>query len=183
VSFEAVGRRYAQAIFEIAKEEGNIAPIAEQIADFAHAYRDNVELRDALDNPLVPEEARLQILLDVAARLAAGETVKRALRVVFGARRLRALPDIASHLARLVDLDQKVLRATVTSAKPLDDGYLSRLKAQLEQATGAKVVITASVDESLLAGVVTQIGDRVVDGSLKSRLAGFARAAQSDRLN
>jgi F-type H+-transporting ATPase subunit delta len=182
VSFESVGRRYAQAVFEIAKEEGSVGPTSQQLGDFAASYRDSRELRDALDNPLVPEEARLEILLEVASRVGASELVRRTLRVVFTARRLRAIPDIASHLAKLVDADQKVLRATVTSAKPLDDGYLSRLKGQLEQATGAKVVISASVDESLLAGVVTQIGDRVVDGSLKSRLAGFARAAQADRI-
>jgi len=183
VSFEAVGRRYAQAIFEIAKEEGSVAATAQQLLDFAQAYREHAELRDALDNPLVPEEARLQILLDVAARVSASETVKRTLRVIFASRRLRALSEIAANLMLLVDADQKVLRATVKSAKPLDEGYLSRLRGQLEQATGAKVVISASVDESLLAGVVTQIGDRVVDGSLRSRLAGFARAAQSDRIN
>ena len=182
MSFEAVGRRYAQAIFEIAKEDGSVAATAQQVLDFAQAYREHGELRDALDNPLLPEPARLEILLDVADRVGASDVVKRALRVIFRGRRLRALSEIAANLALLVDADQKILRATVTSAKPLDESYLSRLKGQLEQATGSKVVISASVDESLLAGVVTQIGDRVVDGSLKSRLAGFARAAEADRI-
>lgn len=182
MSSESIGRRYAQAILEIAKEEGSVGPSSQQLLDLAQAYGEHADLRDALENPLVPEPARLQILLDVASRVSANETIVRAVRVIFRARRLRALPEIARCLARLVDEDQKVLRATVTSARPLDESYLSRLRGQLEEATGKKIVIQASVDASLLAGVVTQIGDRVVDGSLKSRLAGFARAAQDGRL-
>jgi F-type H+-transporting ATPase subunit delta len=131
----------------------------------------------------VPEPSREAILLEVAQRVGANDTVQKALRIVFRSRRLRALPDIATNLARLVDEDQKVLRAQVRSAKPLAGGYLERLRSQLEQATGRKVVLDATIDTSLLAGVVTQIGDRVVDGSLKSRLEGFARAAQADRIN
>lgn len=183
MSFEAIGRRYAQAIFEIAKEQGATAPVSRELGDFAATYRDSAELRDALDNPLVPEDARERILLDVAGRTGAGETTQRALRVVFRARRLRAVPEIAARLVKLVDEDQKVLRASVTSAQPLSESYLTRLRSQLEQATGSKVVLDASVDPSLIAGVVTQIGDRVVDGSLKSRLQGFARGgASAERL-
>jgi F-type H+-transporting ATPase subunit delta len=182
VSYEAIGRRYAQALFEIAKEEGSLTATAKELGAFADAYRENLELRDVLDNPLVPEADRQAILLEVARRSGASETVQRALRVVFKSRRLRALPEIALRLALLVDVDQKVLRATVTSAKPLGEGYLTKLRSQLEQATGNKVVLDASVDPSLLAGVVTRIGDRVVDGSLKSRLEGFARTAMADRI-
>lgn len=182
MSYEAIGRRYAQAIFEIAKEQGSLSSVARELVDFGESYRQSAELREALDNPLVPEDAREKILLEVAQRTGAGEITQRALRVVFRARRLRAVPDIATRLVTLVDEDQKVLRASVTSAQPLSEGYLARLRAQLEQATGSKIVLDASVDPSLIAGVVTQIGDRVIDGSLKSRLGSFARAAQADRI-
>lgn len=182
MSYEAIGRRYAQALFEIAKEDGTLTATARELGDFAATYRESADLREALDNPLVPEDTRQAILVDVAKRTGASDGVVRALRVIWKARRLRAVPEIAARLARLVDDDQRILRATVRSAKPLSEGYLSRLRTQLEQATGSKVVLEASVDPTLLAGVVTQIGDRVVDGSLKSRLEGFARAAQSDRI-
>ncbi len=183
MSYEAIGRRYAQAIFEIAKEGGTLSQTARELGDFGDTYRESPELRDVLDNPLVPEESRQAILLEVAQRTGAGETTQRALRVIFRARRLRGVHEIALRLARLVDEDQKILRASVTSAQPLAESYLARLRTQLEQATGSKVVLDASVDPTLIAGVVTQIGDRVVDGSLKSRLEGFARAAQADRID
>ena len=89
MSYEAIGRRYAQAIFEIAKEQGALSSVARGLVDFGESYRQSAELRDALDNPLVPEDAREKILLEVAQRTGAGETTQRALRVVFRARRLR----------------------------------------------------------------------------------------------
>jgi F-type H+-transporting ATPase subunit delta len=170
VSYDAIGRRYAKAIFELGKEEGNLAAVASNMNDFAAAYEASSELREVLDNPLVPDESRAAILADIASRVGANDTAKRAVRVVAQHRRLRALPDIARHLAKLVDEDAKVIRATVTSAGPLTEAYLTRLKSEIERATGSKVNIVHTVDPTLIAGVVTQIGDRVVDGSALSRL-------------
>lgn len=176
MSYDNIGRRYAKAIFDLGKEEGNASSLAANIGAFADAYSENIDLRNVLDNPVVPEAAKKAILVEIAQKVGASETAQRALRLVMQHRRLRALPDIARHLARLVDADSKIVRAVVTSAAPLSEAYLGRLKAELEKATASKVTITASVDPSLLAGVVTRIGDQVIDGSAKARLRGLREA-------
>lgn len=176
MSYDAIGRRYAQAIFEIGKEEGNLGALAEQIRSFAEAYASSAELETVLENPLVSDEARSAIVLDVAQRTGAGPTAQKALRVVTKQRRLRALPDIARHLERLVDADSKVVRAEVMSATPLGEAFLTKLRAELEKATGQKVVLSHTLDASLIGGIVTKIGDRVLDGSLRSRLKTFKEA-------
>jgi F-type H+-transporting ATPase subunit delta len=173
VSYETIGRRYARAIFEIGKETGSLDSLAREIGSFADTYAGSEELRDALDNPLVPDEQREAILVDIAKRLALGETAQRALRVLLQNRRLLALPDVSRQLAKLVDEDGKILRAHVTGAAALSDGYLARLKAELERSTGRRVVLTTSVDPSLIAGVVTRVGDKVIDGSVRARLSSF----------
>lgn len=170
MSYDNIGRRYAKAIFDLGKEEGNAPALATQIGAFANAYDESADLRSVLDNPIVPDDAKKAILVDIAQRIGANDTAQRALRLIAQHRRLRALPDIARHLGRLVDADSKVVRAEVTSAAPLSETYLGRLKAELEKATGSKVTISASVDPSLIAGVVTRIGDQVIDGSARSRL-------------
>ncbi len=177
MSYDAIGRRYARAIFEIGKEEGALAAIAEQLRDIASAYAVSDELRTTLENPLVPDEVRTAIVDEIATRSGAGATAKRALRVITKQRRLRAMPDIARHLDRLVDADAKVVRAHVTSAAPLGESALGRIRAEIEKATGNQVVLTHAVDASLIGGVVTRIGDRVVDGSLRTRLLAFRDAA------
>ncbi len=176
MSYDNIGRRYAKAIFDLGKEEGNATALATQIGDFAGAYAASSELRDVLDNPIVPDASKKAILVDLAQKIGASETAQRALRLIAQHRRLRALPDIARHLARLVDADNKVVRAEVTSAAPLSETYLGRLKAELEKATGNKVTISTSVDPSLIAGVVTRIGDQVIDGSARARLRGLREA-------
>ncbi|NUP11319.1 MAG: ATP synthase F1 subunit delta [Polyangiaceae bacterium] len=178
MSYDAIGRRYARAIFELGKEEGRASAIADQIASFAETYDSSEELKIILENPLVDEAARLAIVGDIAARVGATGTADRALRLVTKQRRLRALPDIARHLRRQVDEDAKVVRAHVTTASAPSGGYLDRLKAQIEQSTGQKVVLTHTVDPSIIGGVITSIGDRVVDGSIRSRLLSFRDAAR-----
>lgn len=170
MSDDAVGRRYAQAIFELGKEEGSLAALSTAFTEFAGAYESSAELREVLDNPLVPDTQRTAILNEIAQRMGASNTAQRALRVISARRRLKALPAIARQLARLVDTDEKLVRVVVTSAGPLTDSYLAKLKAEVEKATGSRAIVQHSVDASLIAGVVTKIGDRVIDGSARSRL-------------
>ncbi|MCC6558708.1 MAG: ATP synthase F1 subunit delta [Polyangiaceae bacterium] len=173
MSYEAVARRYARAIFEIGKESGTLARLAQELGDFCAAYEAHDELRTVLDNPLVPEDQRDGLLRELAARMGASETALSTLRLLGRRRRLPALPDIARQLSRLADEDQRIVRALVTSAGPLTEAYLGRLRAELERATGKKVAITHKQDPSLIAGVVTQIGDQVIDGSARARLSSF----------
>jgi F-type H+-transporting ATPase subunit delta len=173
VSYETVARRWAHALFELGKESTSLVDLNKDVAAFAATYGESQELREILDNPLVPEAQRDAILQEVASRLGVGDTARKTLRLLALKRRLPILPDLARHLARLTDEDANLLRAKVASAAPLGDAYLARLRAELEKATGKKVSIEHKVDPSLVAGVVTQIGDRVIDGSLKARLQGF----------
>lgn len=170
MSYDSIGRRYAKAIFDLGKEEGSLSTLASNFNEFAATYEASAELRGVLENPLVPEAQRTAILVEIAQRMGASNTAQRALRVIAARRRLKALPDIARHLGRLVDQDEKLVRVVVTSAAPLTDGYLAKLKAEVEKATGNKATVEHSVDASLIAGVITKIGDRVIDGSARSRL-------------
>ncbi|WP_437676403.1 ATP synthase F1 subunit delta [Sorangium sp. So ce131] len=173
MSYEAVARRYGRAIFEIGKETGTLSALAREIQDASAMYNASEELRAVLDNPLLPETTREELLREVGARAAFSELTQNTLRLLARRRRLAALPEIARQLAILVDQDQNLARAVVTSAGPLSDGYLDRLRAELERATGRKISITHKQDPSLIAGVVTQIGDQVIDGSLRTRLSSF----------
>lgn len=178
MSYDAIGRRYARAIFELSKEEGKASAVADQIAAFAEVYVASEELRTVLENPLVDDAARLAIVTEIAQRVGATGTAERALRLVTKQRRLRAVPDISRHLRRQVDDDAKVVRAHVTTAAQPPVGYLERLKSQIEQSTGQKVMLTHAIDPAIIGGVITAIGDRVVDGSLRTRLLQFRDATR-----
>ncbi|AUX49173.1 ATP synthase subunit delta [Sorangium cellulosum] len=173
MSHEAVARRYGRAIFEIGKETGTLSSLVREIQDASAMYEASEELRAVLDNPLIPEAPREELLRELSARAGFSEMTQNTLRLLARRRRLATLPAIARQLALLVDRDQNVARAVVTSAGPLSDGYLDRLRAELEKATGRRISITHKQDPSLIAGVVTQIEDQVIDGSLRTRLSSF----------
>ncbi|AKT44221.1 F0F1 ATP synthase subunit delta [Chondromyces crocatus] len=173
MSFDSIARRYARAIFEIGKEAGTLPRLAQEISEFSATYGGHEELRTVLDNPLLPEAQRDALLVELCNRMSLSETTQRTLRLLGQRRRLPALPDIARQLSRLADEDQSLVRAVVTSAGPLGEAYLARLRTEIEKATGKKVTITHKQDPSLIAGVVTKIGDQVIDGSVRARLSNF----------
>ncbi|EYF05589.1 F0F1 ATP synthase subunit delta [Chondromyces apiculatus] len=173
MSYDSIARRYARAIFEIGKETGTLPRLTQDLGEFSATYAENEELRFVLDNPLLPEAQREALLADLGTRMSLSDTTLRALRLLGQRRRLPALPAIARQLSRLADEDQGVVRAVVTSAGPLNEAYLARLRAEIEKATGKKVAITHKQDPSLIAGVVTKIGDQVIDGSVRARLSSF----------
>ncbi len=165
-----VARRYARAIFEIGVETNELPTLVEQIATVASIYESSPELQRALDNPLVMYEAKKAILRDVADRAGVSPTVKNTLLLLGDRRRLSALSGIAQILREMTDAKQGVLRAEVTTAVRLSDAYYAKLQAQLEKMTGQRVALDRREDPSILAGVIARIGDRVYDGSLKTRL-------------
>lgn len=171
----AVAERYARAIFELAVEAGQLTQVAEQLSGFAQIYAGNIELRSVLDNPLVTEEQRAAILKDVAARARLNDLAFNSLRLIAHRRRLVVLPDIARKLSSLADEKAGVVRATIISAAPLSESYYLQLKAQLEKSTGKKIQLTKEQDPSLIAGVITKIGDNTIDGSLRGRLNDLER--------
>ena len=173
MSIESVGRRYARAVFELAKESGKLDQVARDMDEFAKTLAEHAELSAVLDSPRVEDEAREAVVREVATRMSLDDLTARTLRLLAQRRRTRTVGDLARELRRLVDQDQGVLRAEVTSAAPLSASFVERLRTQLEKSTGRKVTVTTSVDPSLVAGVVTRIGDRVIDGSVRTRLRGL----------
>ena len=170
MSHEVVARRYARAVFELGQESKSLSQVASNLEAFAAIYSGHAELRDTLANPRVVESDLLAIVAQLCQRLALTDLATRVIRMLAMRRRLRIVPELAAEVRRLTEEAEGTVRAHVTSASPLSDSYLAKLRAELEKATGRKVALQVSTDPSLLAGVVTRIGDRVIDGSARSRL-------------
>jgi F-type H+-transporting ATPase subunit delta len=170
-----VANRYARAILEIGAESNQVGPLTEQIRNFARAYAESPELQSVLDNPLVDEAQRNAILADTAQRVGVSGVALNAVRLLASRKRLHALPDVARRLGTLADEKAGIVRASVTSAGPLPEAFYQRLTSELEAATNRKIELERHQDPSLIAGIVTRIGDNTIDGSVKGRLAEIER--------
>jgi F-type H+-transporting ATPase subunit delta len=170
VSVQIVARRYAQALLELGVESGTLDALVEEIGTIATAMETSSDLRNALENPLVAHEAKKAVMGDLCTQIGASTTTKNALLLLVDRRRTKGVTYIAQYLRELADARKGILRAEVTTAVPLSDAYYTRLQAQLEKMTGKKVVVDKRTDATLVAGVVARIGDRIFDGSLRTRL-------------
>lgn len=173
MSAEVIARRYARAVFELGKEQKNLPVITRDLAEFSASLESSPDLRMILGNPLVSETQREAVLVEIGQKMSVSPTSLSTLRLLAQRRRLSALPEMVRQLEKLVDEDAGVLRAEVTSATLLSESFLAKLRAELESATGKKVVVSHKQDPSLIAGIVTRIGDQVIDGSVKARLESF----------
>lgn len=176
MSLETIAARYAEAIYELGLEQNNLPRLAEEFGAMAEAYQNVPDLRAALESPVISDESRQAVLADIGDRLGLGPVTRNTLGLLAARHRLVLLPHVARSLARLSDERSGVERAMVTSASPLPVAFLERLAAELSRSSGKRVVIEHRVDPSLIGGVVTRIGDRVIDGSVKNRLSTLRRS-------
>jgi F-type H+-transporting ATPase subunit delta len=170
MSVSIVARRYAQALLELGTELGQLDAIVGEVVDAANAWEASADLRNAIENPLVAHDMKKAVMSDVSTHLGVGQATRNTLQILIDRRRMKTLPYIARFLRELADSQKGIVRAEVTTATPLSDAYYAKLQEQLERMTGKKVVVDRLEDAALIAGVVTRIGDRIFDGSLRTRL-------------
>jgi F-type H+-transporting ATPase subunit delta len=124
----------------------------------------------ALENPVFSLEKRKLIMDELSRRLALSKTVRNFIMLLLDKGRIAALPDIARVHRTLIDEHAGRMRATVTSARPLDPMLETRLKTALEKSSGKVVLFDKREDPAILGGLVTQLGDTVYDGSVRTQL-------------
>jgi F-type H+-transporting ATPase subunit delta len=166
-----LARRYARALLELASEQKQVERIGKDLAELASMWEASVELRELFGNPQFGLVARKSVLAELLTRSGVSPLVKNAALYLADHNRIAALPEIALAFAEQAERAQGMVRAEVTSAAPLSEAYYAQLQKALEQATGKKVSIERKTDASLIAGVVTRVGDQVFDGSVRARLA------------
>lgn len=172
-----MARRYAKALLSLGEEEGRLDALTREVRSLGDAVASSAELRTLLASPVIPQESRHAVMKDIVARLGLSPTVRAAALLLTDRRRGAAIPEVAAALEALVDERAGKVKAEVTSAAPLTDAQALRVQASLEKITGRKIALSRKVDAALIGGVVARVGDRVFDGSVRTRLEQLRAAA------
>lgn len=164
--------RYAAALFEISEElpAGEQQSLHDDVAALGALFVESDDLIKLIRSPIISAEEQAAALAAVLDKAGAGQLVKNFTALVISKRRARALPDMAKQYATLVARSRDEMVAQVSSAQPLEEAQIAALKEQLKSALGKTVQVDASVDETLLGGLVVKVGSRMIDGSLRSKL-------------
>jgi F-type H+-transporting ATPase subunit delta len=160
---------YAQGLLDVARGEGPLADIEDDLFRFARTVQSSDDLRMSLSDPKLPINRRLALideLLDGKALAASTALIS----MVVAAGHAGDLPAIVERFVELAAAERERELAEVRSAIPLDQAQTKRLADALSHATGKRVEVKVIVDPSVLGGIVARVGDTVIDGTIRHRL-------------
>ncbi len=160
---------YARALFEVARAEGTLDEVEDELFRFARSYESSDALRNALTDESVPAAKRQAIVEDLLGGKAT-PTTTQLVSMVVGSGRGRDLPAIIDKLVARASNSKQLEVAEVRSAVALTDDQQTRLAAALANATGKQVNLKVIVDPSVIGGIVATIGDTVIDGTVRTRV-------------
>jgi F-type H+-transporting ATPase subunit delta len=160
---------YADALFQIASAEGNIDQVEDELFRFGRTLEGSDTLKSTLTDEMVPASKRQAVVEDLLGGKASATTTQLVSFVV-GSGRGRDLAAIIDKLVNRAAANKRKAVAEVRTAVPLTDDQKVRLTAALANATGKSVELKVVVDPTVLGGIVAQVGDQIIDGSVRTRL-------------
>ncbi len=163
-----LARPYAEAVFRLADAAGKLPEWSDMLADLAKVSTDP-SVAAAINDPNVSSPKVAGLFIGILSGRLSGEA-ENMVRVLAENHRLEFLPEIAIQFEALKNAREGTVEAQIVSAFPMESGQLAELVSRLEARTGKRVKPHLSVDPELIAGVRVEIGDKVIDGSVRAQL-------------
>ena len=172
-----IARPYAEAALQFAVATETTREWSEQLALLAVISADQQTVR-LIKNPRVTSEQKVSLFNEVAGAVL-NEGGRNFIRLLAEYNRLLIMPEIAKEYQRLLSQKQQHITATVRTAQPLNEEQMAQLIVALKKRFQCTVNLETEIDESLLGGALIQVGDLVIDGSLRGRLLGMAMSLRN----
>ncbi len=166
----AIARRYAKALLLIGKEDGRTETYRRELDQFAQMVTTDKELAGVLTNPLYDTDGRKKVLQALVEKMELSKVMRSFLILLFEKGRIGFVGPINEFFQKLADELKGVARASLVSATELSDETIEKIRAALSKKTGKDIILEVQQDPGLIGGIVTRIGDLVLDGSIKTQL-------------
>ena len=167
---EAVARRYASALADVALEEIKADQVKTDLSAFVEAFYGSSDLRNFLQTPAVGPEQKHRVVAKLAEKMGWDLAVRNFVYLLVDHRRTELLREVQQAFAEEMNARLGIAEAYVTSARSLSDDEKKQLTAALERRTGKKIEAQFLEDRSLLGGAVVRVGSTVYDGSVREQL-------------
>ncbi len=165
-----IAERYAGSLYELAAQSNSVDKVEADLSSFETLLSESADLDRLIKSPVFSAEDQLKAIASIADKAGITGLVGNFLRVVAQNRRLFAVPAMIKAFHAIAAEARGEVAAEVTTAHPLSSAQEEELKAALKGVTGKDVAISATVDPSLLGGLVVKIGSRQIDTSLRTKL-------------
>ena len=162
--------RYAKALFELGKEEGDLINIEKNMQNLLKVYNTNIEFQNFTKNPTYSINIQLLAINKIAALMIFSKSLKNFLSLLVIKRRIFFLNKIIKSFLKLSSIQRGEINAELTSSKNLSNEELKKISEELSKSINSKVNFDYKVDENLIGGFKIQLGSLMIDTSLKNRL-------------
>jgi F-type H+-transporting ATPase subunit delta len=170
LSLQTVARRYATALADVAIERREEREVQTELEQWASLLEANPQLKEVFANPTVAYDQKRTVLEELISRSRVRETTGSFLRVLLKNQRLSQLREVVVRFRAVLDERAGVVAANVTTARPIPEELKNTLHETLTAATGQKVQLSFTTDETIIGGLVARIGSTIFDGSVQSHL-------------
>jgi len=157
-------------LYELADEAKTLDQVAEDLRGLKALLADSDDFKRLVRSPVIKRDEQERAIAAVASQAGCQALTGNFLRLVAHNRRLFALGEMIEAYLSILSTRRGEVQAKVTAAHALSDDQISRLETALREVAGAKVSLEAHVDQSLLGGLVVQLGSRMYDSSLRTKL-------------
>ena len=171
-----IAGRYAQALFELAKEAKALKALEADADALGAALAVSADLRDMIASPVITREDQAAAIAAVAAKMGLSELTVNTLALMAAKRRLFVLPQLVADLKARIAAEKGEVTAEVTAPVKLSAEQAKKLAATLKAKVGKDVKLNTTVDESLIGGLIVKLGSTMIDTSVKAKLASLQNA-------
>ena len=172
----SIASRYAQALFEIAKEENGLKALEADTDALGAALAASPELASMIASPVVAREDQASAMAAIAAKMGLSTVMTNTIALMASNRRLFVLPQLVSDLTARIAAEKGEITADVISAAKLTAAQSKKLAETLKASVGKTVKLNTTVDETLIGGLIVKLGSTMIDTSIKARLASLQNA-------
>jgi F-type H+-transporting ATPase subunit delta len=168
--------RYASALFDLARDQRQIDAVGRSLEALGQALVDSKDFAELVESPLVSRQEAAKAMAAVATQLNIDPVTTNFLGVLARNGRKNQLRPVIRAFRRLASEHRGETVAEILTARPLNDDQITQLKSQLRTRAGRDVIIDASVDSSILGGIVVKLGSQRIDASIRTKLNRLASA-------
>ncbi|WP_210527049.1 F0F1 ATP synthase subunit delta [Rubellimicrobium arenae] len=165
-----IANRYAQAVFDLAREEGMLDGVESDLDALEAALQDSADLRTLISSPIYTRDEQGAAIAAIADRMGLTPVMRNVLGLMAQKRRLFVLPQLVASLRERLSQARGEVTAEVVSAQPLTPEQERRLGETLAAREGKRIRLRTKVDESLIGGLVVRLGSRMIDTSIRAKL-------------
>ncbi|MBE3637545.1 F0F1 ATP synthase subunit delta [Mangrovicoccus algicola] len=171
-----IAERYATAVFDLAREAGQIPNLESDIEALDAALADSAELSAVISSPVYGRAEQGNAITAVARQMGLSPMLVNTLGLMAAKRRLFVLPQLVRQLQAMIAEEKGEVTAEVTSATELNAGQIEALASAINGKIGKTVKVNMTVDQSLIGGLIVKVGSKMIDTSIRSKLAHLQNA-------